>query len=148
MSDTGEALLRWDVRSASLATTMPTMQSHLSTVRTSRIHPSSSQTTLTFQRSRDRLGIAFPVMFAGAPFIGEGTVLNLSSDGCLLEGERAVMEGSYLTVRLLLPDNAPALVIDLAAVRWVRTHYFGLEFLRLPALERHRLEQFLTAYRR
>lgn len=124
------------------------MQSHLSTPRTSRIHPSSSETILSFQRSRDRLGIAFPVMFAGARFIGEGTVLNLSAEGCLLEGERTVMEGSYLTVRLLLPDNARALVIDLAAVRWVHTHYFGIEFLRLPALERHRLEQFLTAYRR
>lgn len=87
-------------------------------------------------------------MFAGVRFIGEGTVLNLSSDGCLLEGERTVMEGSYLTVRLLLTDNARALVIDLAAVRWVRMHYVGIEFLRLPALELRRLEQFLTAHRR
>lgn len=86
-------------------------------------------------------------MFAGARFIGEGTVLNLSPDGCLLEGKRAVMEGSYLTVRLLLPDDSRALVIDVAAVRWVHMHYFGIEFLRLPALELHRLEQFLTAYR-
>ena len=124
------------------------MQSHLSAPRTLRIHPSSSETTLSFQRSRDRLSIAFPIMFAGARCIGEGTVLNLSAEGCLLEGERAVMKGSYLTVRLLLPDNAPALVIDLAAVRWVHTHYLGLEFLRLPALERDRLEQFLTSYRR
>lgn len=87
-------------------------------------------------------------MFAGARFIGEGTVLNLSPHGCLLECEGTVMEGSYLTVRLLLPDNDHALVIDLAAVRWVRRHYFGIEFLRLPASERHRLDQFLTAHRR
>lgn len=87
-------------------------------------------------------------MFAGARFIGEGGVLNLSLDGCLLEGERTVLEGSYLTVRLLLPDNARALVVELAAVRWVRTQHFGIEFLRLPALELSRLEHFLSAHRR
>ncbi len=86
-------------------------------------------------------------MFAGAQFIGEGTVLNLSPDGCLLECERTVMEGSYLTVRLLLPDNAPALVIELTAVRWVRKQYFGMEFLRLPASERNRLDRFLSTHR-
>ena len=86
-------------------------------------------------------------MFAGARFIGEGSVLNLSLDGCLLEGERTILEGSYLTVRLLLPDNARALVVELAAVRWVRTQYFGIEFLRLPPLELSRLEHFLCAYR-
>lgn len=86
-------------------------------------------------------------MFAGAQFIGEGTVLNLSPDGCLLKSERTVMEGSYLTIRLLLPDNARALVIELTAVRWVRKQYFGLEFLRLPASERNRLDRFLLAYR-
>lgn len=87
-------------------------------------------------------------MFAGARFIGEGTILNLSPGGCLVEGKRTLMEGSYLTVRLLLPDNAPALAIDLAAVRWVHAHYFGIEFLRLPTLELSRLERFLTAHRR
>ena len=87
-------------------------------------------------------------MFAGARFIGEGTVLNLSSTGCLLECEGTVMEGSYLAVRLLLPDNGRALIIDLAAVRWVRRHHFGVEFLRLPASERHRLDQFLAGHRR
>lgn len=124
------------------------MQSHLSSPRTSRVRTSISETTISFQRSLDRLGVVCPAMFAGARFIGEGTVLNLSPDGCLLEGERIVMEGSYLSVRLLLPDHAPALVIDLAAVRWVHTHYFGIEFLRLPTLELSRLERFLAAHRR
>ncbi len=86
-------------------------------------------------------------MFAGAQFIGEGTLLNLSPDGCLLECERTVMEGSYLALRLLLPDNARALVIELTAVRWVRTHYLGIEFLRLPTPERNRLDRFLSAHR-
>jgi hypothetical protein len=87
-------------------------------------------------------------MFAGSGFIGEGTILNLSQDGCLLEGERPAVEGSYLTVRLLLPDNPRALVIDVGAVRWVRTRHFGIEFIRIPAPDLSRLERFLTAHRR
>lgn len=87
-------------------------------------------------------------MFAGSGFIGEGTVLNLSQDGGLLEGERPVVEGSYLTVRLLLPDNPRALVIDVGAVRWVRTRHFGIEFIRIPPPDLSRLERFLTAHRR
>lgn len=87
-------------------------------------------------------------MFAGAPFIEEGFIHNLSQTGCLIECDRSVLDGSYITVRLLLPDHIPALVVDLAAIRWVRAQYFGIEFLRLPPPDRSRLERFLSAHRR
>ena len=87
-------------------------------------------------------------MFAGAPYIGEGIIHNLSHAGCLVECERTVLEGSYMTVRVLLPDDIRALGIELAAVRWTRRQYFGVEFLRLRASEHTRLERFLSAHRR
>ncbi|MBI4001699.1 MAG: PilZ domain-containing protein [Nitrospira defluvii] len=87
-------------------------------------------------------------MFASAPFIGEGVVHNLSQAGCLVECDRMVLEGSYMTVRVLLPDAARALTVELAAVRWVRKQYFGIEFLRLPTSDRARLEQFLLGHHR
>ncbi|MCS6325824.1 MAG: PilZ domain-containing protein [Nitrospira sp.] len=88
-----------------------------------------------------------PIMFAGAPFIGEGLIHNLSETGCLIECERRVLEGSYVTARLLLPDHVRALVIELAAIRWVREHCFGIEFLRVPAEDRSRLRRFLSPHR-
>ena len=87
-------------------------------------------------------------MFAGAPFIGEGMIHNLSHTGCLIECDRPVLEGGYVTVRLLLPDQVRALVVELAAIRWVRDGYFGIEFLRLPPPDHSRLAMFLAAYRR
>ena len=105
---------------------------------------STSGVTLTFQRARDRLGIVCPIMFAGAPFIGEGILHNLSQNGCRVECDRTVLQGSYMTVRLLLPNDVRSLSVELAAVRWVREQYFGIEFLRLPASEETRLEQFLA----
>ena len=86
-------------------------------------------------------------MFAGAPFIGEGLIHNLSETGCLIECERRVLEGSYVTARLLLPDHVRALVIELAAIRWVREHCFGIEFLRVPAEDHSRLRRFLSPHR-
>lgn len=103
---------------------------------------------LIFQRSRDRLGIVCPVMFSGAFFIGEGLIHNLSHTGCLVECNRSMLEGSYMAVRLLLPDTIHALIIELAAVRWIRGKYFGMEFLKLPTSDQARLAHFLLAHQR
>ena len=105
------------------------------------------ETKLHFQRARDRLFMTCPVMFAGVPFIGEGYLLNLSPVGCTVECERSVLDGSYMRLRVLLPDHVPSIDIDLAAVRWVRGSRFGVEFLHLPAQERSRLDRFLLGYR-
>lgn len=105
------------------------------------------ETKLHFQRARDRLFMTCPVMFAGVPFIGEGYLLNLSPVGCTVECERSVLDGSYMRLRVLLPDHVPSIDINLAAVRWVRGSRFGVEFLHLPAQERSRLDRFLLGYR-
>ena len=109
---------------------------------------SSSKVALSFHRVRDRLDLACPVMFAGAPFIGEGILHNLSQTGCRIECERSVLEGSYITIRLLLPDDGRSLSIDLAAVRWVREQYFGIEFLRISTIGQVRLERILRQRQR
>ena len=87
-------------------------------------------------------------MFSGALFIGEGLIHNLSQTGCLVECHRRMLEGSYMAVRLLLPDTTPALIIELAAVRWIREEYFGIEFLKLPTSDQARLAHFLLAHQR
>ena len=86
-------------------------------------------------------------MFAGVAFIGEGALHNLSQAGCRVECDRTLLEGSYMAVRLLLPDESRSLNIDLVAVRWIRMQYFGLEFLRIPVADRTRLNQFLETVR-
>ena len=87
-------------------------------------------------------------MFSGVLSIGEGLVHNLSHTGCLVECNRSMLEGSYRAVRLLLPDATHALTIELAAVRWTREEYFGIEFLKLPSSDQARLAHFLSAHQR
>jgi len=97
-------------------------------------HPSSA-------RSIHRFQINYPVIFRGAPFVGEGTVANMSRTGCLVACDRTVLSGSYLQMSLLLPDYDVGLLVELCRVRWVHHHSFGVEFIKLPLLGRHPLEQ-------
>ena len=95
-------------------------------------------------RIHPRLSVAYPVIFAGAPFVGEGTVSNLSLSGCSVTCERTVLMGSYIKLSVFLPDPTSSLFIELGKVRWVRQNTFGVEFIRLPTITRHRLDRVMT----
>jgi len=87
--------------------------------------------TLAF-RSAPRVSAKFPVIFAGAPFVGEGKLANLSLTGCAVTCDRTVLNGSYIKLRLLLPQPIGSLHVELGRIRWVRNDSFGVEFIRLP----------------
>jgi len=95
-------------------------------------------------RIHHRLPVAYPVIFGGAPFVGEGVVSNLSLSGCAVTCERTVLTGSYVKLSVLLPDPTSSLFIELAKIRWVRKHTFGVEFIRLPTLTRCRLDRVVS----
>jgi hypothetical protein len=56
---------------------------------------------------------------------------------------REVLCGSDVRVSVLLPNQAPALSIDLGTIKWVQGNQFGVEFLRLPLEARQRLNRTL-----
>jgi len=95
-------------------------------------------------RIHPRLSVAYPVIFGGAPFVGEGMVSDLSISGCSVTCERTVLTGSYIKLSVLLPDPTSSLFIELGKVRWVRENTFGVEFIRLPTITRHRLNQVVS----
>lgn len=92
-------------------------------------------------RSSHRFAVEYPVIFAGAPFVGEGTVSNLSLTGCAVTSDRTVLQGSHIKLGVLLPGHTTALVVELGRIRWVRDHAFGVEFIRLPSLARQHLNR-------
>jgi hypothetical protein len=94
-------------------------------------------------RSYHRYPVTYPVIFGGAPFVGEGTVRNLSLTGCFVACDRTVLAGSYVRLSLILPDPTSSLFIELGKIRWTRGHQFGVEFIRLPTLTRHRLDRVI-----
>src|SRR5689334_14054113 len=64
-------------------------------------------------RYSERVPTKFPVIFAGDSFVGEGTVNNVSVPGCAIVSDRTVEPGTYLEMKVLLPDNAPSLCVEL-----------------------------------
>ena len=95
-------------------------------------------------RIHPRLPVAYPTIFGGAPFVGEGMVSDISFSGCAVTCDRIVLMGSYIKLSVLLPDPTSSLFIELGKVRWVREHTFGVEFIRLPMMTRHRLDRVMS----
>ena len=91
-------------------------------------------------RSTDRFPVTYPVIFGGAPFVGEGALTDLSTSGCAIACDRTVLSGSYVRLNVLMPDQSPSLAIELGKIRWVHGQVFGVEFIRLPTRARQQLE--------
>ena len=100
--------------------------------------------TIVNWRIHQRLSVAYPVIFGGAPFVGEGTISNISKTGCSVSCDRTVLMGSYIKLSVLLPDPTSSLFIELGKVRWVKDQTFGVEFIRVPTLTRHRLDRVVS----
>lgn len=96
-----------------------------------------------YSRTYHRFPLFYPVIFGGAPFVDEGRLANLSLMGCSVMCDREVLCGSDVRVSVLLPNQRPALSIDLGTIKWVQGYEFGVEFLRLPLEARQRLNSTL-----
>ena len=96
-----------------------------------------------YSRTYHRFPLHYPVVFGGAPFVGEGILTNLSLMGCSVLCDREVLRGSDVRVSVLLPDQTAALSIDLGTIKWVQGEQFGVEFLRVPLEARQRLNNML-----
>ena len=100
---------------------------------------------LHYSRTYHRFPLFYPVIFGGAPFVGEGILTDLSLKGCSVKCDREVLCGSNVRVSVLLPNQTPALSINLGTIKWVQGHQFGVEFLRLPLEARQRLNNTLRS---
>ena len=96
-----------------------------------------------YSRTYHRFPLHYPVVFVGAPFVGEGILTNLSLKGCSVLCDREVLRGSDVRVSVLLPDQRTALSIELGTIKWVQGEQFGVEFLRVPLEARQRLNSML-----
>lgn len=101
--------------------------------------------TKPYKREHYRLPLptTYPVMFAGATAIGEGTLTNLSVLGCTIECATVPPYATHLLLRLILPDQQESLPIDEAEVRWMDERRIGVKFKKVERAANLRLHGFV-----
>ncbi|MCC6139544.1 MAG: PilZ domain-containing protein [Nitrospira sp.] len=101
--------------------------------------------TKPYKREHYRLPLptAYPVMFAGATAIGEGTITNLSVLGCTIECAALPPYATNLLLRVILPDRQESLPIDEAEVRWMDDRRIGVQFRKVERAANLRLHGFV-----
>lgn len=101
----------------------------------------------TERRTIARIPVHVPVKFEYGEDGGEGTLTDLSKDGCTLDSKRRLRPGLLLRVHLPAgQDDAPqALVTQIASVRSVDGSRAGLKFLAFTPPEQVQLEQTVTS---
>ena len=77
--------------------------------------------------------------------LGDGEVVDISTEGCALSTRVTVERGDYLEVYLTLPDHEASipLTVELAAVRWVHLPMCGLEFILMTPENQDRLRRYV-----
>ena len=65
-----------------------------------------------------------------------------------MDSDQPAQRGNYFALRVLLPDQAVPMQVDLAVVRWSSGREFGLEFLRMQPEEQTRLRRFISMLER
>jgi PilZ domain len=73
-----------------------------------------------------------------------GVARNLSMRGALIETHAVVTTDDQLTLHVTLPNHAELLEIRGCAVRWVRGHQLGVEFLQLHSDTSRQLMKYLS----
>ena len=95
-------------------------------------------------RRAQRVAVQLPVMFGDAAPSEQGTVLNISTEGCALTAERIPDLHTHVSMQIDLPDGTKPVDIGLAGVRWVTDYRCGLEFIRVSGESLARLRVFVA----
>ena len=96
-------------------------------------------------RKHTRFAVQIPVSFKGDQLSGEGTILNVSGEGCAITAETIADVAAYLQVMMQLRAGEEPIQVDLAAVRWSSATRFGVEFIKIRPEEEGRLKNFVKA---
>ncbi len=80
--------------------------------------------------------------FEGEPF-GYGRIFNLCEYGCKAKSETVFPTGRHLTIEIADPYQNTPVQVQVAVVRWAMEYDLGLEFLKMEAVDRKRLDQII-----
>jgi hypothetical protein len=95
------------------------------------------------ERKHVRFAVQRPVSFHGDLVAGNGTILNISRQGCAILSDTVAEAEAYLQLEVKLLEEEEPVQVDLAAVRWSSPRKFGVEFIKMHHDVGQRLKQFV-----
>ena len=99
-------------------------------------------------RRARRTVVACQLYYAGIGVQGQGTLSNLSCQGCQVLGTMPVKKGTKLTIILLHPDYPHPMIVDKARVVWSKGRRFGLQYEIVYPSEQEHVLAFLQTLAR
>jgi hypothetical protein len=94
-------------------------------------------------RKFERFSVNGMVTFVGDSVRGGGQIDNLSLGGAAIASDVPVTRGDYLQLTMTLPSEPAAIDVELAPVRWVKDHSFGVEFIRVSPTALQILQRYI-----
>ena len=98
------------------------------------------------RREFSRMPMNFPASFSCDSLEGTGTVVEISMNGCSLQANTIVAEGSIVRMALQFAEELPPVNLEAAIVRAVKANRMGVEFLRFQDHDRELLQVFLRRF--
>ena len=96
------------------------------------------------QRQHTRLAVRYLASFSAPIGSGEGFILDLSLQRCCMRATSTpVQVRRYLQLRIMPSHSDMLILIDLAAVLWVRGQKCGIHFLSLRPDQQERLARLI-----
>jgi DNA-directed RNA polymerase subunit RPC12/RpoP len=95
------------------------------------------------RREYNRMPASFPVSFACDGIEATGHVLDISLNGCTVEANTVIAEGSIVRMALQMSEELAPIGVEAALVRDVNRDRIGIEFLRFQYHDRERLQIFI-----
>ena len=76
---------------------------------------------------------------------GDGCVYDLSAPSQNISPSEKLRAGDYVRLRLWLPGEDAHILIDLAEVEWIKSHWIKIELLSVSPEVQARLSQYKTS---
>ena len=97
-------------------------------------------------RYRKRIQTKCPVTITVGLQASEGSILDLTVPGCLIESAVTIKTGDYLQLKMLLPGCTSPCSVALAAVRWTKGSQFGVEFIKMHENAQQQLDHVMARH--
>jgi PilZ domain len=100
-------------------------------------------TTISDKREYQRLKVKYQGTFTTGQRNGEGTIFNLSINGCTIYSPVRLHLGDLVSLRLSIPNSLSSIEIEAGVVRWNFMKRIGIEFSEVDSSQKERLRKLV-----